>query len=295
MHRRHLLAIAAASIAPLNARAAAATPIVATFSILADMTRRVAGPEIDVTSLVPVTGDAHVWEPKPADLRRVGTATVLVENGLGLEGWMTRLPQAAGFRGVRITASRDVKARSMVEDGRRIIDPHAWQDPRNGALYARAIADGLANALPAQSGAIRQRAADYIAEIEATDRWITETLAAIPPARRRILTSHDAFGYYGARFGITLRAVQGISTEGEPSARDIATLVGQIRREHIKAVFVETMTSPRLAEMVAHEAGATLGPAVYSDTLSTPDGPAATYLTMLRHNTTQFAAAMAAG
>jgi len=128
----------------------------------------------------------------------------------------------------------------MVEDGSRIVDPHAWQDPRNGVLYARAIADGLARAAPAQAVAIQGRAAAYIAEIEAVDSWITQTLAAIPPARRRIITSHDAFGYYAARYGITMRGVQGINTESEPSARDIARLAAQIRRERIRAVFVET-------------------------------------------------------
>lgn len=292
MQRRYLLGLLAAAATPRSLRAAAQGPVVATLSLLADMAQRIAGPGIEVSSLVPVNGDAHVWEPRPADLRRVGAAAVLIENGLGLEGWMVRMPQAAGFHGLRITASRSVTPRSMIQNGRRITDPHAWQDPRNGVLYASAIAEGLAQALPGESSAISQRAAAYVAEIEATDRWITETLAAIPPEKRRLLTSHDAFGYYGARYGITLRAIQGLSTEGEPSARDIATLIAQIRRENIKAVFVETMTSPRLAQMVARESGAVLGPAVYSDTLSAPDGPAPGYLSMLRYNTAQFAAAM---
>jgi zinc/manganese transport system substrate-binding protein len=280
--------------APSIGRAQLRLQVVATFSILADMARVVGGDDVAVTSLVPPDGDAHVWEPRPADLRALGSAAVLVENGLGLEGWMARMAQASGFHGVHVVAAHDVAPRTMAIGGRPITDPHAWQDPQNALLYVRAIEAGLSQAMPDRAAAIAARAEAYRREIAKADRWITETLAPIPPERRRILTSHDAFGYYGARYTIALRAVQGIGTEGEPSARAIATLIGQIRRENIRAVFVETMTSPRLALLVAKESGAILGPAVYSDALSPPGGPADSYLRMLRHNTTQFAAAMAA-
>lgn len=266
--------------------------VVASFSILADMARVVGGDAVGVGTLVPTDGDPHVWQPKPADMRAVAAARVLVENGLGLEGWMVRLPAAAGFHGVRITAANAVKPRTMTEDGKRITDPHAWQDPRNGVLYVRAIQAGLAKAVPEAADGFAARADAYVAEIARTDDWITQQYAAIPQSQRRILTSHDAFGYYGARYGITLLAVQGISTEGEPSAHDIARLITQVRREHVRAVFVENMTDPRLAKTVAQEAGAVLGPTVYSDALSAPDGPAGTYLSMLRYNTMQFTAAM---
>jgi zinc/manganese transport system substrate-binding protein len=294
MDRRTLLASALGISAVLRkAHAQDRLTVVATFSILADMARVIGGGDCSVTSLVPFDGDAHAWEPKPADLRAVGTAGVLIENGLGLEGWMTRLPQAAGFHGVKVTASRGVSPRKMVEDGKSILDPHAWQDPANGMIYASAIGAALGEAIPAQKAAIRERTDAYVALIEETDRWISQTLSHIPPAKRRILTSHDAFGYYGARYGITLRAVQGISTETEPSAKEIAALIRQIRQERIKAVFVENMTNRRLAQAVAQETGAVIGAPVYSDALSAPDGPAPTYLSMLRHNTTLFAAAMA--
>jgi len=293
MRRRTLLA-ALPLLATARAWAAAPLNVVASFSILADITSVIGGDDIAVRTLVPVNGDAHVWEPKPGDLRAVHDAGALVQNGLDLEGWMARMPKAADFKGLLITASKAVTPRSMVEDGRTITDPHAWQDPRNGVLYARTIAEGLSHALPDANARIQSRADAYVAEIEATDRWITETLAAIPSAKRVILTSHDAFGYYGARYGITLRAVQGISTEGEPSAKDIATLVKQIKREHIHAVFVENMTDPRLSAAVARESGVPLGPAVYSDALSPAGGVAGTYLKMLRHNTARFAEAMAA-
>jgi zinc/manganese transport system substrate-binding protein len=300
MRRRALLksllaACPAALIPGRQPRAAQAFPVVATFTILADMAANIGGTAVDVTSLVQPDGDAHTFEPRPADLRRLQSAAAVVENGLGLEGWMNRLVAAAGFKGARIVASAGVKPRTMLEGRTRITDPHAWQDPRNGVLYARAIAAGLTKAMPARAQDISERAATYIARIEAVDRHIAETLGAIPAEQRKIITSHDAFGYFAARYGVEMHGVQGISTESEPSARDIARLVAQIRREHITAVFVENMTDPRLAAMLAREAGATLGPKVYSDALSPPDGPAATYLDMLSYNAAAFAAAMTAG
>jgi len=293
MRRRTLLAALLLSAASRPGWAAGPKPVVATFSILADMTATIGGDAVAVTSLVPVNGDAHTYEPVPADLRSLQAASALVENGLGMEGWLERLVRASAFHGVTVLASNGVVPRSMEEDGQRITDPHAWQDPRNGVLYARNIADGLARAVPEQADAIRAHAADYIGQIEAVDRWVEQTLSAVPRAKRKIITSHDAFGYYGARYGVTLRAAQGISTEDEPSARDIANLIGQIRRENIKAVFVENMTDPRLIAMLAKEAGATVGGTVYSDALSPPGGPADTYLKMFRHNATLFARAMA--
>ena len=263
--------------------------VMATFSVLADITREVGADAVAVQSLVGPDQDVHEYEPRPADLRRITDAAVLVENGLGLEGWMARLANAAGFHGQRIIASADVTPLRL--PGTTQTDPHAWQDPRNGVLYARTIAAGLARALPDAASAIQARAARYVARIDATDQEISRIMGTIPPQDRRLITSHDAFGYFAARYGITMIGVQGIDTEAEPSARDIAQLVAQIRREHIRAVFVENITDPRLARQVAQESGAVVGPPVYSDALSPPGGPAATYLGMLRYNATAFATA----
>lgn len=267
-------------------------PVVATFSILADMTREVGGDAIAVVSLVPPGGDAHSFQPRPSDLRTLRDARVVVENGLGLEGWIARLVDASGFAGIRITAAGAITPRTVHESGRTVRDPHVWQDPRRAVLMVEAIADGLARADPARADAYRARAAGYIARIEAADREIEGAMAAIPAERRRVITSHDAFGYYGDRYGIEFRAVQGVSTAADPSARELARLAAQVRQEGIRAVFVESMTDPRLAESLARESGARVGGRVYSDSLSAPDGSAATYLDMLRHNTALFAAAM---
>jgi zinc/manganese transport system substrate-binding protein len=294
MHRRTLLATLA--VAPLVARAAAPLHVVASFSILADLTQQTGGDAVSVQAFVGPNGDVHVYEPRPKDLRTLLSASLLIRNGLGLEGWMDRLTTAAGFKGKIVVAADHVTARTMKEDSGAIAtDPHAWQDPRNAILYVQAIEAGLADADPANAAHYQESAKRYQARIAQADSWIEATFAPIPPEQRRIITTHDAFGYYGARYGVEFLSAEGISTEFEPSAKSIATLVRQIKREKIRAVFIENMTSPRMAQMLARETGATLGGTVYSDALSAPNAPAATYLDMLHYNTTLFAAAMRPG
>lgn len=290
MRRRRLLATLA--MAPAITRAGVPLRVLASFSILADLVRQIGGPAVLTECLVGANEDAHIYDPRPKDLRTLMAAGVLVRNGLGLEGWMDRLTEAAGFQGRIVVASGKVVPRTMQEKGRIATDPHAWQDPRNAILYAQAIAEGLIAADPANAPAYRDNLRTYSARIADMDAWIASALAPLPTAQRRIITTHDAFGYYGARYGIEFLSAEGISTEAEPSAKAIAALVAQIRRERVRAVFIENMTSDRLARMLARETGAVLGGTVYSDALSPPDGPAPTYLEMLRHNTMLFVPAM---
>jgi zinc/manganese transport system substrate-binding protein len=290
---RRRLFTAAVTLVPFAALAVEKPRVMATFSILADLVSQVSGGAVSVEALVGPDGDVHVYEPRPKDLRTLLAAALLVRNGLGLEGWMDRLTAASGYKGKIVVAAEKVTPRTITENGGAIAtDPHAWQDPRNAILYVQAIADGLASADPSGAATYHDAASRYIAQIAQTDTWIETALAAIPPERRRIITTHDAFGYYGARFGIELLSAEGISTESEPSAKAIAALVRQIEREKVRAVFIENMTNPRIAQMLARETGAVLGGIVYSDALSPPGGPAPSYLDMLRHNTTQFAKAM---
>jgi zinc/manganese transport system substrate-binding protein len=274
---------------------AAGTEIVASFSILADMVRRVAGNLINVTSLVPPDADVHAFQPNAAYSRALAAAAMLVENGLGLEGWMARLAQAADFRGVRVVATSGVVPRQMREGDANVADPHAWQNPRNGVIYVRNIASGLAAADPARADTWRSNAAAFISEIEQTDVWISGQFAAIPASARRIVTTHDAFGYYAERYGIAFLAAEGISTDAEPSAKAIAALIRQVKQERVRMVFLENMTDARITAMLAQETGATVSGPLYSDALSKPDGPAPDYLTMLRYNTAWFIRAMRAG
>lgn len=296
MRRRPLLlTLSAALLATLAKPVQAAAPlrVVASFSILGDLVAQVARQRANVATLVGPDQDVHVYEPRPRDLSMVANADLLVRNGLELEGWMDRLTQAAGFRGHIVTAAAKVTPRTMREDGGALAtDPHAWQDPRNAILYVEAIRDGLAAAAPPDASAFQAAADRFSQAVRETDSWAEAMFSAIPRERRRIITTHDAFGYYGARYGIEFLAAEGISTDAEPSAKAVAALIAQVKREKVRAVFLESMTSGRLARMLAQETGARLGGTVYSDALSPPGGPAPTYLAMLKHNTTLFAAAM---
>ena len=266
--------------------------VVATFTVLADMVRQVGGDRVQVTSLVGPDGDAHVYQPTPADARAVASADLLVVNGLGMEGWMDRLSKAAEYKGPAVVASKGVKTRQMIEDGRTETDPHAWQDLANGRIYVANIAAGLAKADPANAALYAASAERYSRELAELDSWVRNEIGAVPPKKRKVITSHDAFGYFGKAYGVTFLAPEGISTESEVSAKDLAKLVRQVKQTRIKAIFMENMSDPRLVEQLAREAGAAIGGTLYVDALSRPDGPAATYVAMFRHNVPQLRDAM---
>lgn len=298
MDRRDLLLtpllapLLSAGVLGRGAVAAGPLAVVASFTVLADLVRSVGGGAVAVRSIVGPGGDPHGFQPRPSDLVGLGAAAAIVVNGLGLDGWMKRFAASSGFRGREIVASAGITTRPLPGGAKSGVDPHVWQDPRNAAQMVRTIGAGLAAIDPAGADGYRDRAAALAEDILKEDAAIAAAIGAIAPERRRIITSHDAFGYYGARYGIVFRAPQGISTEGEPTARDLARLVAQMRREGIRAVFIESMADTRIAETLAREAGAVVGGTVYSDSLSAPDGPAATYLAMLRHNTAAFVSAM---
>ena len=254
--------------------------------------KNVGGDRVAITTLVGADGDAHVFEPTPAAARSVAGADVVFVNGLGFEGWVERLIQASSYKGPLVVASDGVQSRTMEADGQKITDPHVWQDLSNGRLYVENVAAGLAAADPQGAAAYRAAAATYEAEIAAKDRWVRDDLAAVPADRRKIITSHDAFQYFGAAYGVTFLAPVGISTEDEPSAAGMAQLVRQMRSEGVKVVFFENMTSPKLIETLANEAGARVGGTLYADALSPAGGPADTYLKMFDNNLPQLKAAM---
>jgi zinc/manganese transport system substrate-binding protein len=269
--------------------AAGRLQIVASFSVLGDMVREIAGGAADVTSLVGPDGDAHAFDPTPVDARKVAAADLLVVNGLGLEGWLDRVTAAAGYKSPIVVASAGITPRSMVETqgsqaGRTVPDPHAWQDLGLGRRYVANIAQALIARDPADEGLYAANRDRYLAALSEEDQAVRAAIAAVPPAKRRVITSHDAFGYFGAAYGVVFLAPEGLSTEAEPSAGALAGLIDQIRSEKIKALFVENITDPRLVETIARETGAEVGGALFSDALSKPDGPAPTYLAMFRNN-----------
>ena len=264
---------------------------VASFSVLGDMVRQVGGDRVALTTLVGPNGDAHVFSPTPADARRLARADIFFVNGLGFEGWMERLETSSGFEGTTVVASTGVTPLIMGEEG-GAPDPHAWQSLANGKIYVANIRDGLIAADPAGKAVYEANAAKYLAAIDAEEIAVKAAVAQLPPERRRIITSHDAFGYLAEAYGLEIVAPEGVSTESEASAQDVAKIIRQIRAEHIPAVFLENVTDRRLLDQIAAETGAEIGGVLYSDALSEPDGPAPTYLDMFRHNIGALTAAL---
>jgi zinc/manganese transport system substrate-binding protein len=323
--------------------------VVASFSILGDMVRQIGGPDVKVDTLVGPDGDAHEYEPTPADARALSAAQLLVVNGLNFETWMARLVKTANFKGTTVVASEGVATRRFDDDdiaghdhshgggagkddqqdavngdhkdGHKDghhdhaddhghdghthggpatgsaaadirVDPHAWQSLANGVRYARNIGAALAKADPSHADAYRQRTDAYVTRIEALDQRVKQAFAALPPDRRRVVTSHDAFGYFGQAYGVTFISTMGISTEAEPSARDVARIIDEVKREKVPAVFLENVSNPRLGQQIARETGAKLGGTLYSDALAKPGLPAATYLGMFEWNMAEFMSAL---
>ncbi|KQP07650.1 metal ABC transporter substrate-binding protein [Methylobacterium sp. Leaf99] len=272
--------------------------VVATFSILGDLAAQVGGDRVRVTTLVKPDADAHGYAPAPGDARTLAAADLVVVNGLGLEGWIDRLIKASGAKAPVVVASKGIKAIEEADDHGHghahdhHADPHAWQSIANAKVYVANIRDGLAKRDPAHAADYAARATAYLAELDALEGEVRATIAKIPPAQRRIITTHDAFGYFTAAYGLTFIAPQGVSTDSEASPRDVARIVRQIRAEKIPAVFLETIADPRLMEQIARESGAAIGGKVYSDALSGPNGPAPTYVAMMRSNLNAFAKAL---
>ena len=266
--------------------------VVATFSILADLVKNVGGGRVSVKSLVGPNGDAHVYQPTPSDAKMVSDARLVFVNGLGFEGWMSRLVKASGTKAAMVTASKGVKPRKADEDGHEGADPHAWQSVANAKIYVTNIRDALVATDPAGRSAYEANATAYLAKLDALDAEVKAAVAAIPADRRRIITTHDAFGYFGAAYGVAFIAPQGVSTESEVSARDVAKIITQIRKQKIPAVFLENVTDARLLQRIGAESGARVGGTLYSDALTEESGPAPTYLDMMRHNVKQLAEAL---
>ena len=294
---RHLLVAGFLTLITYSA-AAAPLNVVATFSILADMTQRVGGDRVQVHPLVGQDADAHVYQPTPADAKKIAQATLVVANGFGFEGWIDRLIKSSGYRGKVVLASQGIKTLSHPHekgnqhDHNGDIDPHGWQDLTNALRYVDNVAQALSEVDPAGREAYQANATKYKQELSALDAELRASFNAIPAERRKVVTSHDAFAYFSRAYGISFISPVGVNTETEPSAADVGRIIKQIKREHIPAVFMESISDPRLLERIRQESGAKIGGTLYSDTLSKPDGPASTYLSMMRHNARTLAAAL---
>jgi zinc/manganese transport system substrate-binding protein len=254
--------------------------VVASFSILGDFVRNVGGDRVNATTLVGPNSDAHVYVPAPADAKKVADAKLVFVNGLGFEGWLSRLLKSAGGKAFVVTATSGIAPLKRGSDA----DPHAWQSVANAKIYVVNIRDALVAAAPADADAFKSRASAYLADLDALEREVRAAIAAIPESRRKVISTHNAFGYFAAAYGVEFIAPLGVSTESEASARDIARIITQVRTARIPAVFLENITDPRLMGRIAAETGARVGGTLYSDSLTGEKGDSPTYIAIVRHN-----------
>lgn len=264
--------------------------VVTTFSILADFARNVGGDLVNVTSLVGPDSDTHVYTPAPSDAEKITKAKLVIVNGLGLEGWLPRLIQSSGDKAVMVVVTKGITPRNIAAGKRGgderggEADPHAWQSVPNAKIYVANIRDALIAADPVGAQVYRANADAYLARLDVLDREVRDMVEKIPPARRSVISTHDAFGYFAVAYGVHFIAPQGVSTEAEPSARDIASIITQIKKQQIPAVFLENISDPRMMRRIAAETGAKIGGTLYSDSLTGENGEAPTYIDMVRHN-----------
>ncbi|CAD5376197.1 Zinc ABC transporter, periplasmic-binding protein ZnuA [Pseudomonas sp. OF001] len=285
------LLVALTLLLPLSLHAADKPQVVTSFSILADLTREIGGEHIELSNLAGPDEDAHVFEPSPDNVRTLLKADLIIANGLGFEPWLERLLASSEARGQRIDASRGVLPLWLEEDGEKVADPHAWQSLSNAELYVRNIAQALSELDPAHAKAYAANRDAYLAKLHALLKQANARMASLPASQRKVVTSHDAFGYLGQAWQLRFIAPQGLSTHDEPSAAEVAALIRQLRTEGVRAVFVENIRDPRLIQQIAEEAGARVGGTLYSDALAA-SGPASTYLGMYQHNLDTLLAAL---
>ncbi|AVF35555.1 metal ABC transporter substrate-binding protein [Rahnella sikkimica] len=284
------LAVAALLSSPLAM--AKTVEVVASFSILGDIVQEVGGEHVKVTALVGPDGDPHSFEPSPKDSKAINASDVVFVSGLGLEGWIDRLVKASGYKGHLVTASEGVNSRKMEEDGKQITDPHAWNSMANGVIYATNVMNALIKADPEDADYFRQRGTAYIQQLQKLDAWAKTEFNGIPQSKRKVLTSHDAFGYFGQEYHVSFMAPVGFSTEAEASASGVASLIKQIKEEKVKTYFIENQTDPRLVKQIAAASGAQPGGELYPEALSGPQGPATTYVKAFKHNVETIVASM---
>jgi len=304
MLRRAFLLTPVLLAVALPASAQAPIKAVATFSILGDLLAEVAGDKVELSVVVGPDIDAHAYQPRPTDARALAEARVLVSNGLGFEGWIDRLAKAAPFKGKAIVVTTGVATlKAGADQGHshghvhghshgQGPDPHCWQDVQRVRTYVANIAKGLAEADPPNAATYRERAQAFDRRLAELDAWVKAEIARVPADKRRAITGHDSFRYFSSAYGVKFQSPRGYNTSSEPSARDVATLIREVREQRIKALFVENMTNPGLIDQIARESGAVVGPRLYTDALSGPDGPAPTYEKMMRHNVTALVAGM---
>ncbi|RUW01013.1 MULTISPECIES: zinc ABC transporter substrate-binding protein AztC [unclassified Mesorhizobium] len=305
---RAALALSVITLSAFATWSAFAAPlkVVASFTVIADFAKNVGGDRVNITTIVGPDGDAHVYEPTPADAVAMAGADVVLVNGLHFEGFLQRLVDTSATKATIVTLTKGVTPIAFKPEfadadaaegagtggGKTVNDPHAFQSIANAKIYVKNIADAFCAADSAGCDSYKANAAAYTQKLDALEGEVTAAIQAIPEAKRVVITSHDAFGYFEHAYGLTFLAPQGISTDSEPSAADVAKLVNQVKQDKAAAIFIENITNPRLIEQIASETGIKVGGTLYSDALSPPDGPASTYIDMMHNNIEQFKGAL---
>ena len=281
-----------AALAAGSAASAKELKAVASFTVLADIVHQVGGDHVKVTSLVAPNGDPHEFEPSPTDAKHLNAADIVFVSGEGLEGWMDRLISASGYKGTPVIASSGIKTAQMDEDGKTVTDPHVWNDPLNVKIWVQNIEEALKAADPEDASAFHANADTYLKKLDAMNTFAHQKIDPIPEDRRKVLTSHDAFGYFGREYKVSFLSPLGVSTETEASAAAVAKLIDQIKKEGVRTYFFENSNDPRMVKQIAKATGAEAGGELYVESLSKADGPAPTYEKMFRFNVEQLSAAM---
>lgn len=267
--------------------------VLTTFTILQDFVREVGGDRVAVTTLVSFDEDAHAFDARASDIRRLRETDLVVSNGLGFDPWIDAMLQSARYTGAHLIASTNAAPLERDDEGHGEpghehhhdgnTDPHAWLDVRNAMAYVRSIADALIAADPGGTELYRANATAYLARLEALDATLRSTFAALPESRRTVVTPHDAFGYFAHAYGLRFLAPAGLSNEAAPSAAALAALIRQLQQLKVDRVYLETLTDDRLIQRIGKETGARVGGALYADALSVRDG-ADSFIGMMEHN-----------
>ena len=260
--------------------------VATSFSILEDLVQNVGSDRIQVRSFVPRNGDSHSFEPGTQDVRTLSQAKVVFINGHGLEAWFEKLLSNAASKAKVVTLSDGLKTRSFQEDGQTVTDPHIWWDLTHTQAYVTQIARALEAADPTGKTVYASNAKKYNAELIKLDAWAKLEIAKIPVSKRKLVTNHDALGYFAARYGFKIigQIIPSLGTEQAPSARELAALSRTIQREGVKAIFIENTLNPKLAQTLADESGAKVAPALYTDSLGNPGSSGETFIKAFRYN-----------
>lgn len=267
-------------------------PVVAsTASMIWDMARNIGGDHFDHQMIVPIGGDPHLYEPTPSDARLVANADLILKNGLTFEGWINSLIENSGTKAPVITVTEGLPAlTSLTYKG--AADPHAWMDAGKGEFYLRNIRDALIELSPEHKEEITENYENYSRQLSDLDEYIEQEIKKIPEAQRILITSHDAFQYYGRRYGLNLQAIQGVSTDAEVQTADIRRVNKVIRESGVPAVFVESTINPKMLNRIAKDNDIVVGGSLFSDSIGDEKSAAPTYLEMLRYNTNTIVAAL---